>query len=166
MRAEREEQARSVRAAFRDADIRPGDPAEVVRTKLTHAAAAHEVPLDGDLSRISRFIAATQARRGTRTARFLAETVSGLRAARRRGPSPAPDSPNGRELRRQHVILARIWAAAAVALWMTRIVRGGPRIAFAVAAGFLSAIGAMFGLITYLMSTLARATTEPPDRPG
>jgi hypothetical protein len=151
--------------ALREADIRPGDSAQTIQGKLRTAFAANDVPVHSDFSRISRFIAAGQARRGTRTVRLVAESARGLRAAARLGPLPARDSENGRELHRIHRSLGILCTAATAAFVAARLTTDGRRIAFAVVGGFLSLLTSVFAVLALAVGTIFRAAAVPTN-PG
>jgi hypothetical protein len=172
--AELEDQKRRMQEALKAADIRLGDSPKVIQGKLQAAAATHDVWSGSDFSRASRFLAAARARRGTRTVRLLAETASGLRAARRRGPAPAPGTVNAGELKRMRRTLAGIWTAAMTFALLSKTFTGPRRLVCAAAAGVLGAVGAAFGFLTYALSSLLRTNTEtlggqrnqPPEPPA
>jgi hypothetical protein len=128
----------------------------VIAGKLRSASAAHDLPFTSDFSRMSRFIAAGQARRGTRTIRLLAETVSGLRAARRRGPALAPDTPNGQEIKKMRRTVAILWAAAVVFALLARTTTGVWRPVFALAGALLAVAATAVGVLTLLIDSLLR----------
>lgn len=75
---------------IRDVNIGRGQSAAEIQQQILSAYEAHGYEPASDFSRWSRFIAAGTARRGTRTARLLIETVAGIRAARRWHPAPSP----------------------------------------------------------------------------
>ena len=81
--AESEERNARDSEVFRDLKIEPRQSAEAIQQQILAAYRAHGYEPSSDFSRWSRFIAAGQARRGTRTLRLFIEAVSGLRAARR-----------------------------------------------------------------------------------
>ena len=68
---------------FRDIDIGHGKSAEQIQREILAAYQNKGYEAPTDFSRISRFVAAGTARRGTRTARSLIEIVGSIRAARR-----------------------------------------------------------------------------------
>jgi hypothetical protein len=146
-----------MQAAIRDVDIRQGESADAIAAKLRAVMEAHELALNTDFSRISRFLAAAHGKRGTRTLRLLFEAASGLKAARRRGPGPQPGTDNAREISKMHRTLGLLLAAAMAAAILARTSTGGWRLLFAAIAAMLAALAVAFGLFTYLIGTMLRA---------
>jgi hypothetical protein len=83
-RVKREADARTALQAevFEDVDIGRGKATGQIQNEILGAYAAHEYEPPTGFSRLSRFLAAGTARRGTRTIRLAVEAVKGLRAAR------------------------------------------------------------------------------------
>lgn len=100
--AEHEERRRRTAEVFHDVDVGRGRSAGEIQQQILAAYAAHGYEPPSDHSRLSRFIAASTGRRGTRTIRLLVEALRGLRAARKWTP-PAPDEADGARRRfRRH----------------------------------------------------------------
>jgi hypothetical protein len=135
---------------FRDIDIGHRKSAEQIQREILAAYESKGYEAPTDFSRISRFVAAGSARRGTRTARFLIEMVGSIRAMRRWGGNRAIPEDNRlhiqKELGRMRIsagVFTTLAVAAAVGSFFTR---GFVRFGLIVLSILLSGMAAWVGL--------------------
>jgi hypothetical protein len=144
---------------FRDIDIGHGKPAEQIQREILAAYHNKGYEAPTDFSRISRFIAAGTARRGTKTARSLIEIVGSIRAARRwaedsaiPGDSRLQNQKDLRRMRRGAGAFTTLATATAVGVYFTRgFIRLGLivlTILLSIAAAWVGLWASAIGLIT------------------
>jgi hypothetical protein len=167
---------------LRDFDLGRGKAADEIQRELLAAYRAHGVEPPSDFGRVTRFMSAGSARRGTRTLRLVWELGSGLRALERWAGEHANDDEVGARIdasasaenrgqrRRLHAAVTGCVAlavAAAGAGWKTT---GTVRVLFAVAAAVIAALSACVGLLDFVIGLLDRlvgvGSPRPPDGNG
>jgi hypothetical protein len=155
---------------FRDVELGHGKSAEQIQREILAAYDAKGYVAPSDFSRISRFAAASTARRGTRTARVLIEIVGSLRAARtwaERNISENDHPDNEKELgrmRRSAGTFAALAATAAVGAYFTR---GFIRLGLVVLSTLLWVLAAWVGLWASVIGWIIpsrRSGTDPTKR--
>lgn len=158
-RAEIEAQRAQLGEVFRDIDVGEGRSAEEIQAMFLGAFAAHSEEPVSDFSRVSRFVAAGTARRGTRSFRLLRETASALRAARNWTPPPGSpfatsesdntegvDTDHGRDVWQVGLTLAACAALAVGAAVGAHFTRGIVRAFLLLLTTLLAVLTAWMGL--------------------
>ena len=134
---------------FLDIDLGHGKSPEQIQSEILAAYDAKGFEAPTDFSRISRFAAASTARRGTRTVRLLREIIGSLRAARRWAESNVSESDHPenqeelRRMRRSARVLTALAISTAVGAYLTR---GFIRLGFALLSVLLGVLAAWVGL--------------------
>jgi hypothetical protein len=167
----------------RDLDIRPGESAEEIQRKIVAGYEARGYDPHSDFSRISRFVAAGNARHGTRTIRLAVETVRGLRAVQRWTPppplgrsgetlSPAASQLLGRwndhrarelrRIRRTASVFATLTAAAVAGSFFAK---GSARLLLRILVAPFAAMTAWMGLWAAGVGLLDRISRNDPRPP-
>ena len=125
----------------------------------------YEAPTD--FSRISRFLAASTARRGTRTARLLIEIVGVLRAARGWAEtiSESHRLENQKELRRMRRSAGVLTALAISTAVGAYFARGFIRLGLAVLSALLGVLAAWVGLWVSAIGFITRPRRSGVDPP-
>jgi hypothetical protein len=134
---------------FLDIDLGHGKSPEQIQREILAAYDAKGYEAPSDFSRISRFVAANTARRGTRTVRLLAEIVGSLRAARRWAEKNVPENAhpdNQGELGRMRRTAGSLTALATTAAVSAYFTRGFIRLGLVLISVLLGALAAWVGL--------------------
>jgi len=148
-----------------DVDLGHGKSPEQIQREILAAYDAKGYQAPTDFSRLSRFAAASTARRGTRTVRLISELVGSLRAARKWaeenaeeiGHHPGNEEELGR-MRRTTGILTALATTAAVGACFTR---GFIRLGLVFLSVLLGTFAAWTGLWASAIGLITR-----PRRPG
>jgi hypothetical protein len=135
---------------FRDIDLGHGKSPEQIQREILAAYDAKGYEAPSDFSRISRFVAANTARRGTRTIRLISEIVGSLRAAQRWAEKNFPESDrhpdHEKELGRIRTTASTLTALAATAAVGAYFTRGFIRLGLVLLSLLLGALAAWTGL--------------------
>jgi hypothetical protein len=152
---------------FCDIDFGQGKPATQIQREILAAYEDKGYEAPSDFSRISRFVAAGTARRGTRTARLLIEMVESLHAAGRWAEESAAPGDNGRQnqkelgrIRRSAAAFTALTASAAVGAYFTR---GFIRLGVVVLSTLLATMGAWVGLWAWAIGLITRPRGSARD---
>jgi hypothetical protein len=151
---------------FRGIDLGHGKSAEQIQREILAAYDAKGYEAPTDFSRISRFVAANTARRGTRTVRVLVEIVGALRAARRwaeKNISQSDSLENRKELGRMRRSAGVLTVLALSTVVGAHFTRGFIRLGCAVLSVLLGIVAAWVGLWVSAISSVTRSPRRGGD---
>jgi hypothetical protein len=151
---------------FRDVDLGHEKSAEQIRREILAAYAAKGYEAPSDFNRISRFVAASTAHRGTRTVRLSIEIVESLRAARRWAKRNIPESDhpdNEKELGRMRRSAGAFTALATTAAVGAYCTRGFPRLVLVVFTTVFGVLAAWVGLWVTAINSITSSRPSVAD---
>jgi len=154
---------------IRDIDLGHGKSAQQIQREILAAYEAKGYEAPSDFSRVSRFAAASTARRGTRTARLLVEVVRGLRALRRwaldtsETDSIVDRCQNEAELGRLRRAVGLYIALAATAATGAYLTKGFVRLGLAFLSALFGATSGWVGLWAVTFGSITKSRRAHPD---